>query len=176
LDYRCIGFEPNISGAVRFGRRTCTESSVQIDWKDIREQVLPGSTRNSRMVATDFDAERVYDDERFSTSELFYNDRLKVICGYFEPGQFIPVHAPASDLVLTVQSGTGTVRDGDTDRAIESGNVVVVEAETPRGIKADDDSRLELLLVTAPPPTDAEHAPVREGLRRGEFEPPDGDE
>jgi quercetin dioxygenase-like cupin family protein len=125
------------------------------------------------MTATDFDTERAYDDERFSTSELFHNDRLKVICGYFEPSQFIPVHAPASDLVLNVQSGTGTVRDGDTDRSIEPGDVVVVEAETARGIKADGDTRLELLLVTAPPPTDAEHEPVRKGLQRGEFDPRD---
>jgi quercetin dioxygenase-like cupin family protein len=122
------------------------------------------------MVATDFDTERAYDDERFSTSELFDNDRLKVICGYFEPGQFIPVHAPASDLVLTVQSGTGTVREGETDRSIEPGDVVVVEAETARGVVADGDTRLEVLLVTAPPPTDAEHDPVRKGLQRGEFD------
>nr|WP_244605335.1 hypothetical protein [Halorhabdus rudnickae] len=46
-----------------------------------------------------------------------------------------------------------------------------MEADTDRGIKADDDSRLEALLVTAPPPTDAEHEPVREGLRTGTFDP-----
>jgi quercetin dioxygenase-like cupin family protein len=123
------------------------------------------------MTATDFDAERIYDDERFSTSEVFHSDRLKVICGYFEPGQFIPVHAPASDLVLNVQSGTGIVRDGNSEQSIEPGDVVVVEAETARGVKAAADTRLELLLVTAPPPTEAEHAPVREGLQRGEFDP-----
>ena len=123
------------------------------------------------MTATDFDTERLYGDERFSTSEVFHSDRVKAICGYFEPGQFIPVHAPASDLVLNVQSGTGTVREGETEHSIEPGDVVVVEAETARGIKADDDTRLELLLVTAPPPTEAEHGPVREGLQRGEFDP-----
>jgi quercetin dioxygenase-like cupin family protein len=123
------------------------------------------------MPATDFDTERAYDDDRFSTSEVFKSDRVKVICGYFEPGQFIPVHAPASDLVVNVQSGTGTVREGETERSIEPGDVVVVEAETERGIKADDGTRLELLLVTAPPPTDEEHGPVREGLKRGEFDP-----
>jgi quercetin dioxygenase-like cupin family protein len=123
------------------------------------------------MPATDFDTERAYDDDRFSTSEAFKSDRVKVICGYFEPGQFIPVHAPASDLVVNVQSGTGTVREGETERSIGPGDVVVVEAETERGIKADDGTRLELLLVTAPPPTDEEHEPVREGLKRGEFDP-----
>jgi len=49
--------------------------------------------------------------------------------------------------------------------------VVTVAADENRGIKTDDDSRLEALLVTAPPPTETEHEPVREGLRSGEFEP-----
>ncbi|EMA26277.1 cupin domain-containing protein [Haloarcula argentinensis] len=123
------------------------------------------------MTATDFDAVREYDDDQFSAVEVFRNDRMKVVCGYFEPGQFIPVHAPASDVAIHVQSGTGVVRDGGTERMVEPGDVVVVEADTDRGVKADADSRLEALLVTAPPPTDAEHEPVRKGLKKGKFDP-----
>jgi len=121
--------------------------------------------------ATSLDAERTYDEERFSTSGVFRSDRAKVVCGYFEPGQFIPVHAPESDVTIAVQSGSGTVREGDTDHAVAPGDVVVVEAGTERGVKADDDASLEAVLVTAPPPTDAEHDPVREGIRRGVFDP-----
>ncbi|WP_336338545.1 cupin domain-containing protein [Haloarcula brevis] len=122
------------------------------------------------MTATDFDAAREYNDDRFSAVEVFCSDRMKVVCGYFEPGQFIPVHAPASDVAIHVQSGTGVVRDGDTERTVEPSDVVVVEADTERGVRATD-GRLEALLVTAPPPTDAEHGPVREGLRKDEFDP-----
>ncbi|MFD1647691.1 cupin domain-containing protein [Haloarchaeobius litoreus] len=123
------------------------------------------------MTATDFDSERAYDDDRFSAVEVFRSDRMKVVCGYFEPGQFIPVHAPSSDVAICVQSGTGLVRDGDEEHAVEPGDVVVVQAETDRGIRADEDSRLEALLVTAPPPTDSEHEPVRRGLGQNEFDP-----
>jgi len=123
------------------------------------------------MTATDFDAERAYDDGQFSAVKVFRSDRMKVVCGYFEPGQFIPVHAPGSDVAIHVQSGTGLIRDGDDEHHVESGDVVVVEADVDRGVKADDDTRLEAFLVTAPPPTDAEHDPVREGLKRGEFDP-----
>jgi len=125
------------------------------------------------MTATDFDAERSYDDGQFSAVEVFRSDRMKVVCGYFEPGQFIPVHAPSSDVAIHVRSGTGLVRDGDEEHRVEPGDVVVVEAEADRGVRADADTRLEALLVTAPPPTDAEHEPVREGLRRNEFDPHD---
>jgi quercetin dioxygenase-like cupin family protein len=123
------------------------------------------------MPITDFDAERAYDDETFAAHKVFKTDDLQVVCGYFEPEQFIPVHAPSSALVVAVESGTGVVREGETDHRVEPGDVVTVAADEDRGIKADDDSRLEALLVTAPPPTDAEHEPVREGLRTGEFEP-----
>jgi len=123
------------------------------------------------MPATNFDAERAYDDETFAAHKIFETDDLQVICGYFEPDQFIPVHAPSSHLVVAVQSGTGVVREGETDHPVAAGDVVAVPADVERGIRADDDSRLEALLVTAPPPSEAEHEPVRRGLRRGEFEP-----
>lgn len=122
------------------------------------------------MVKTDFDAEREYDDERFSAQEVFRSDRAKVVLGYFEPGQFIPVHAPDSDVAITVRRGAGVIRDGDAEHAVEPGDVVVVPAGERRGVRAGDE-RLEATLVTAPPPTKAEHEPVRRGLARGEFEP-----
>ncbi|MDS0475212.1 cupin domain-containing protein [Natrinema sp. 1APR25-10V2] len=123
------------------------------------------------MPATDFDAERRYDEDRFSAQSLFRSDRMKVVCGYFEPGQFIPVHAPGSDVAICVRSGTGVVREGETEHTVGPDDVVVVEAGVDRGVRADEGGRLEALLVTSPPPTDAEHDPVREGLRRGVFDP-----
>ncbi|HET7325162.1 MAG TPA: cupin domain-containing protein [Halococcus sp.] len=122
------------------------------------------------MPATNFDDERTYDDDQFTTRAVFVNERVKVVLGYFAPGQFIPVHAPDSDVTIAVQSGTGVVREGTDEYAVEQGDVIVVEAGVDRGVKADD-TQLEALLVTAPPPSDAEHEPVREGIRRGEFEP-----
>jgi len=122
------------------------------------------------MVATDFDAERSYADERFTAQTIHESDRAKVVLGFFEPGQFIPVHAPDSDVAITVQRGTGIVRDGDDGHAVEPGDVVVVPAGEDRGVKATE-GRLEATLVTAPPPGDAAHEPVREGLRTDTFEP-----
>lgn len=123
------------------------------------------------MVATDFERERTFDDDRFVARTVSETERGKVVFGYFEPGQFILVHAPDSDVVIAVHAGRGRVRDGDRDRRVEPGDVVVVPAGRSRGVRADSDERLEALLVTAPPPTEEEHEPVRRGLQRGEFEP-----
>mgnify|MGYP006284652149 CR=1 FL=1 len=123
------------------------------------------------MVATSLDAEREYDDDRFSAQTIHQSERQKVVLGYFEPGQFIPVHAPDSDVTITVVSGAGVVRDGDEKHRVEAGDVVAVPAGTDRGVRADADTRLEATLVTAPPPTDGEHEPVRRGLQRGAFDP-----
>ncbi|EMA08026.1 MULTISPECIES: cupin domain-containing protein [Haloferax] len=123
------------------------------------------------MPRVDFDAERTYDEDRFFASEAFLTGRTKVICGFFKPGQFIPVHAPSSDLVVSVRSGSGLVREGETDHRVTPGDIVSIPAGTKRGVRANEDSRLEVLLVTTPPPTDAEHDPVRRGLAEGDFEP-----
>ena len=124
------------------------------------------------MVTTSIDAEQEYDDDQFTAVSVHQTDRQKVVLGYFEPGQFIPVHAPDSDVAMTVLDGTGLVRDGTTEHRVGPGSVVAVPAGTSRGVKADAESRLEATLVTAPPPTDAEHEPVRRGLARDEFDPP----
>ncbi|MFC6723057.1 cupin domain-containing protein [Halobium palmae] len=126
------------------------------------------------MVSSSFDSERAYDDGQFTARTIFESTRMKVVLGYFEPGQFIPVHAPESDVTVAVQSGTATVRDGNEEYDVTPGDVVVVAAGTERGIRADDAERMESLLVTAPPPTDEEHDPVRMGIRENTFDPRTG--
>lgn len=122
------------------------------------------------MPATTLDDERSYDDDRFTAREVFRTEHSKAVCGYFESGQFIPVHAPDSDVTIVVQSGEGIVRDGDEEHEVSAGSVVTVPAGVDRGVRATD-RRLEAVLVVAPPPTDAEHEPVRRGLQTGEFDP-----
>ena len=123
------------------------------------------------MPVIDFDTERTYEEERFSAQEVFRTEHSKVVCGYFEPGQFIPVHVLASDVGISVRSGTSIVCEDEKKHRVSSGDVVVIEGGTARGIRANEDERLEALLVTAPPPSDVEHESVRKGIQRGEFDP-----
>lgn len=102
-------------------------------------------------------------DDRFTPNPLAENNRVKVMVVCFEPGQFIPVHRPEVDLTLTVVEGTGTVVAGDEEHEVRPGTVVFAPAGAPRGIRAT--TRLVALSVVTPPPTDADHAQVRAGLK-----------
>ena len=124
----------------------------------------------SGMPETSFDKEREYDKEKFNPRAFHIDDVQKTVLGYFEPGQFIPVHAPDSTLTVVMHEGGGIVRDGDDEHKVEAGNVVVVPAGNERGVRAGDEG-IEAALVVSPPPTEADHEKVREGLRKGVFEP-----
>jgi len=128
------------------------------------------SAHLSTAMRTSLDDERGYDDTKFNARTFHSDDAQKTVLGYFRPGQFIPVHAPDSTLTVVVQEGEGVVRDGDEEHDVEVGDVVVVPAGVERGVRADDGG-LEAVLVTSPPPTDADHEKVREGIREGDFEP-----
>jgi len=125
------------------------------------------------MTIVDFDAERTYDDEKFLTVEVSRSEQMKVVCGYFEPGQLIPIHAHPVTWVIDVRSGTGLIRDGDAGTPRRTRRCCDRRSGHRPRCQGRRRPRLEALLVTAPPPTDAEHEPVRRGLRTDEFDPTD---
>ena len=69
------------------------------------------------MRVTDFDTERVR--RRAVHRPRGVPERLEVVCGYFEPGQFIPVHALSSDIAIHVREG---LRRGVFDPRAEVGD------------------------------------------------------
>lgn len=122
------------------------------------------------MPKTDFESEREYDEKKFNARAFHVDDLQKTVLGYFEPGQFIPVHAPDSTLTVVVRKGGGIVRDGEDEHEVEEGSVIVVPAGVDRGVRAGDEG-LEAALVVSPPPTGTDHEKVREGIRKNVFEP-----
>ena len=105
--------------------------------------------------------------ERFNPVPVAQSDRVKVLLVCLEPGQFIPVHRPGVDLTIAVLEGEGTLALGDREEAIGPGAVAFAPAGTARGLRAA--TRLVALNVVTPPPTDADHAGVAAGLRRGRW-------
>ncbi len=103
--------------------------------------------------------------ERFNPVVLAENERAKVILACCEPGQFIPVHRPDVDLTLVVLEGEGWVVAGENEQRVAPGAFAFVPAGEARGVKAE--TRLVLLHVVTPPPTDADHVQMMAGLQRG---------
>src|SRR3990170_4750061 len=103
--------------------------------------------------------------ERFNPVPVAANERIRVMVASFEPGQFIPVHRPGVDLTLLVLEGTGTIIAGDGEQPVGPGSLAFVPAGEARGVKAE--SRLVILHVVAPPPTEADHGEVAAGFQRG---------
>ncbi|MEK7468665.1 MAG: DUF2249 domain-containing protein [Planctomycetota bacterium] len=106
-----------------------------------------------------------YRPEKFNPLVLAQTPRMKVVLACFEPGQFIPVHSPGIDLALYVIEGRGTCQVGPEERAVQAGDLVWVPAGEKRGIRAE--TRMSVLHMVAPPPTDADHSEVHTGIARG---------
>lgn len=103
--------------------------------------------------------------ERFNPIVLAENDRVKVILACFEPGQFIPVHRPGVDLTLVVLQGEGVIVADAREERIHQGAMAFVPAGEVRGIKAE--SRMVILHVVSPPPTEADHVEVMKKFKQG---------
>jgi len=105
--------------------------------------------------------------EHFNPVVLAENERVKVILACFEPGQFIPVHRPGIDLISVVLEGEGRLVIGDQETKVGPGATFFVPAGETRGILAS--TRLVIMHIVTPPPTEADHVQVRAGLQRGSW-------
>jgi len=124
------------------------------------------STPPSRFAAHYDDVGR-FSSEAFTATPVGRGEHLQAMVVCFEPGQFIPVHAPRLDLALVVLEGEGELAiDGRTE-SLTPGAVAFVPAGGTRGIRAT--TRLTAFQVVGPPPSPGDHAGVDAGLAKGSW-------
>ncbi|MCC7353368.1 MAG: cupin domain-containing protein [Anaerolineae bacterium] len=116
-------------------------------------------------VMTSYQQIAAFRPDRFNPVVLAENERVKAILACFEPGQFIPVHKPGVDLTLIVMEGEGTAFIGAKEEKLRPGVIAFIPAGEARGVKAT--TRLVLMHVVTPPPTEADHTQVVAGLKKG---------
>ncbi len=109
-----------------------------------------------------------YRNERFHPIALAETDRSKVVLACFEPGQFIPVHSPKVDVMLLVLEGEGTLVVGEEKQQVGPGAVAFAAAGEARGVKAE--TRMVILHVVAPRPTQLDHVEVMSKFAKGTWE------
>jgi mannose-6-phosphate isomerase-like protein (cupin superfamily) len=101
---------------------------------------------------------RLADARRFATEKmvkagLFATDHLFYDLYCLEPGQAQRVHAhAASDKVYLVLAGRARVTVGDEEADLAVGEAALAPASAPHGVRNEGPERLELLVVTTPPP------------------------
>ncbi len=105
---------------------------------------------------------------KFNARTIFENADGKVVMAYFEPGQFIPVHAPNANVALIVMEGEGTVVAGNEKRDVTRGDVVVIARGERRGVLAK--TRLIVVHAVSPLPGPHDHDEVKAKLLAGKFE------
>lgn len=101
-----------------------------------------------------------FNAESFCPKVLFGSDRATTMLTGLEPGQEIPLHAPAVDLVVAVLEGVGDVWVDDAPHPVRPGDIAIIPAGTTRGVRASS-GRMILLTVVSPPPTAADHDVAR---------------
>jgi quercetin dioxygenase-like cupin family protein len=103
-----------------------------------------------------------FSPESFTATPLFKGDQAMALLVALEPGQQIPVHAPAVNLVVTVADGTGDLLAGTDVHPLRVGDVAVVPAGETRSIRARTE-RLVLVNFVTPLPGSGDHAPTSGG-------------
>ncbi len=101
----------------------------------------------------------------FTATPIGRGKHLQAMIVCFEPGQFIPAHAPRLDLALTILEGEGELAIGDRIEQLVPGSVAFIPGGTVRGVNAR--TRIKAFQVVSPPPTPGDHDGVQEGLRKG---------
>ncbi|MCP4369943.1 MAG: cupin domain-containing protein [Deltaproteobacteria bacterium] len=109
-----------------------------------------------------------FDEKKFNPKVLYQTDYIKVVAVYFEPGQFIPVHSPGVDVVLCVLEGEAEVVAGKEKFVAKKNDLFIVPKGIKRGVKAL--TKLSLLHVVQPPPSEKDHIEVHQKLAAGRFE------
>ena len=108
------------------------------------------------------------DDTKFVPKAVYQSQGMKVVLAYFKEGQFIPVHAPAVELVLCILEGKAEVVAGEERVVAEKNDIIIIPKGEKRGVKAL--SELTVLHVVQPPPSDMDHKEVHERLAKGKFD------
>ena len=88
---------------------------------------------------------------RPTTTVVHDSPDARLVVFRIAPGQAVPPHRNASTVTLTVISGRGFIRGGDTERPVSPADTVVFEPNELHGMRAELEA-LVLLATIAPRP------------------------
>ncbi len=103
------------------------------------------------------------DHARGPTRALLERPQMQVLLIDLQAGQELPPHRPEVDLILAVLDGMGQLLTGKELRPVRAGDLAVVPAGVPRGLRCLEGRLVALGVITPPPRTD-DHRPLEGGV------------
>lgn len=107
-------------------------------------------TIDVRQVAADAVAANA---SRPATATVHDSADARLVVFRIAPGQTVPPHRNASTVTLTVISGRGFARGGDTERTLAPGETVIFEPNELHGMRAESEELVLLATITPRPGT-----------------------
>ncbi|BDC17587.1 DUF2249 domain-containing protein [Acidianus sp. HS-5] len=103
--------------------------------------------------------------DTFTPVPVLRKNEYGVILVFFKAGQYIPVHAPDSDLIFYVLQGKGTAYVDNKEVEIREGSIIIVPRGVKRGIKAE--TYMEALHIVVPSPSPEDHEKIMGAAMKG---------
>lgn len=98
------------------------------------------------------DTKKFEAEEEFKPNRLIQQDEVQVVLLAFQPGQGLPVHTTPVDVFFYVIEGEPTIKVGDEEKQISSGNIVLSPRDIPHTVKNESDEDTKVLVVKTPNP------------------------
>ncbi|HLB25050.1 MAG TPA: cupin domain-containing protein [Nitrospirota bacterium] len=103
------------------------------------------------MLPLDLDSEIEFMDEHARTKMLYDSPQFRAVLFCLEKGQGVPRHVSASEVMMQVYRGSGTVIVGGREFPMKEGEVVVARPNEQHGFRSEGE-RLVILALIVPSP------------------------
>lgn len=91
--------------------------------------------------------------DRPALSVLHDTDEGRLVVFRLSPGQKVAEHTSASNVFLSVVSGTGYVTGAEGERAVDAGEIIALAPREPHGMRAGGEQLVIAAFITPRPGT-----------------------
>jgi quercetin dioxygenase-like cupin family protein len=103
------------------------------------------------MLPIDLEHEIEFMDERPRTKMLYDSTGFRAVLFCLEKGQGVGRHSTASEVVMQLYKGSGTVIVGDKEHSMKAGEIIVSRPGEVHGFRSEGERMVVLALIVPPP-------------------------
>ncbi|MDD4003102.1 MAG: cupin domain-containing protein [Clostridia bacterium] len=88
-----------------------------------------------------------YNDGQIISRTLVQNQHLSMTLFAFDTGEEISSHSSGGDAMVTILDGSALITIGDKQHTVTQGQTIVMPAEVPHALKAQERFKMQLTVV-----------------------------